>query len=164
MFDYKKPPYENESWDMFLVRKIREEKGITKMTNWCVSTSRKDCIEQQVWTKGDSTVKYSTGWRWVSWDVVTTDNNEPDFESDEDGLIEFSYAKGSNIESCEFVESNDGCWDEWDFSDDIDDGERERIQEGWEEETYDFMYEDGWVESDTYWYAHKDSLDIKKTD
>ena len=134
------------------------------MANWRVFTGRKDLVEKQVWIKGDSTITYSVGWRQGLWDVVTTDDNEPDFEADENGQIEFGWAKGSNIESCEFVESSDGCWDEWEFTDDIDEEEQERIQEGWEENAYEFMDEDGWIQDDTYWYAHKDSLDIEKAE
>jgi len=128
------------------------------MANWILNTGRKDLVEEQVWTKGDSTVKYQTLWRSGSWYVTTTDDNEPQFEADENGMVELGWAKGSNIEDVQFEESFDGCGDDWEFSDDIDDEEKERIMEGWEEDHYTFMEEDGWLEDDTYWYAHVDSF------
>ena len=131
------------------------------MANWLVNTGRKDLVEEQVWTKGDSTVKYQTLWRSGTWYVKTTDDNEPQFEADENGMLEMGWAKGPNIEECQFEESYDGCGDEWIFSDDIDEAEQERIQEGWDEDAYEFMEEDGWMEDDTYWYASKDGLEIE---
>jgi len=134
------------------------------MANWILNTGRKDLTEQQVFTKGDSTIKYSTGWRSGTWFVTTSDDNEPDFEADENGMVELGWANGSNIEECSFEESFDGCWDEWEFSDDISEEERERIMEGWEEDAYEFLYQEDWMEDDTYWYASKDSLEFERVD
>ena len=57
--------------------------------------------------------------------------------------------------------SFDGCWDDWIFSDDIDEAEQERIQEGWEEDAYEFLHKDGWMEDDTYYYAHVDGFEFE---
>jgi len=134
------------------------------MANWILNTGRKDLVEEQVWTKGDSTVKYQTLWRSGSWYVKTTDDNEPKFKADENGMVELGWANGSNIEECSFEESFDGCWDDWEFSDDISEEERERIMEGWEEDAYEFLYQEDWMEDDTYWYASKDSLEFERVD
>ena len=131
------------------------------MANWILNTGRKDLVEEQVWTKGDSTVKYQTLWRSGSWYVKTTDDNEPKFKADENGMVELGWADGENIESVEFEESFDGCWDDWIFSDDIDEAEQERIQEGWEEDAYEFLHKDGWMEDDTYYYAHVDGFEFE---
>jgi len=132
------------------------------MANWIVNTGRKDLVEEQVWTKGDSTIRYQTLWRGGTWFVTTTDDNPPDFEANENGMVELGWADGTNIEECQFEETWDGCGDDWIFSDDIDEAEQERIMEGWDEDAYTFLEEDGWVEDDTYWYASKDGLEFER--
>ena len=59
------------------------------MVTWLVHTGRKDLIEKQEFTKGDSEIIYSLGWRTGTWEVTTSDENEPDFESDEDIFNEY---------------------------------------------------------------------------
>ena len=134
------------------------------MAIWLVHTGRKDLIEKQEFTKGDSEIIYSLGWRTGTWEVTTSDENEPDFESDEEGMVEFSSTQGSNIEECEFIETIGGWYDNWDFSDDVSEEEQKRIQEGWEEDSYTFMSGEGWLQGDTYWYAKKELLIIEKKD
>jgi hypothetical protein len=132
------------------------------MANWIVNTGRKDLTEVQVWTKDSSQIKYSTGWRSGTWIVTTSDDNEPQIEADDNGMVDMNWLEGPNIVECEFDSTYDGCWDDWEFSDDIDEEEQERIQEGWEEDSYSFLEEDGWMDDDTYFYAHKESLEFER--
>ena len=72
------------------------------MATWLVHTGRKNLVEKQEFTKGDSQVIYSLGWRSGTWIVTTNDDNQPNIETDEEGFVEFSSLQGSNIEECEF--------------------------------------------------------------
>jgi hypothetical protein len=135
------------------------------MADWIVSTGRKDLTEVQIWTKDDSQFEYSTVWRGGTWIVTTSDDNPPQIEgADENGIVDMGWLEGPNIVSCEFESTHDGCYDEWKFSDDIDEAEQERIIEGWEEDAYSFLEEDGWLDDDTYFYATLDNLTIEKAD
>ena len=42
--------------------------------------------------------------------------------------------------------------------------EQQRIIDGFEEDFYDFLESEGWNNSDTYYYAHADSLDFERED
>lgn len=134
------------------------------MANWTVNTGRKDLVEKQEFNKGGSEVIYSQGWLTGTWIVTTNDDNEPNFKTDEEGIIEFGSVEGSNIVECEFIETINGWFNKLDFSDDLNEEEQKRIQEGWEEDSYSFMSRDGWIEGDSYWYAKKEFLIIKKKD
>jgi len=46
-------------------------------------------------------------------------------------------------------EMNDGWWAEWEFPEDMDEEEQERIRALWDEDSYEGMEEDGWVLDET---------------
>ena len=78
------------------------------MAVWSVKPQwKKSIIERQEWVKGEERFIYETGWRWGEFHVYTEDDNPPEL------------LPGVDIFDCgydsELVETNDGCWDEYDF-------------------------------------------------
>lgn len=43
----------------------------------------------------------------------------------------------------------DGCWVEWIFPDDMDEEEQERIQALWDEDSFEGLEGDGWINDET---------------
>lgn len=120
------------------------------MARWKVSTVDKKSVQEiETWTKDGKRLEIQTGFRWGSWIVETSDDNPPVFEFGEDGTIDmYSYYEG-NIESIELDYLDDGCWLEWEFSDNISEEEQEQIIEGWDEDSYDYLESNGWLQDDT---------------
>ena len=138
---------------------IPEEKK--ELTAWTVSTYHKKSIEEhEHFVKDGVEVIHKTGWRGGSWTVYTNDGNPPEFEFTEvpggDGSrdsIDINNCYGNNIEEVEFNETWDGCWDETEWPDDIDEDEKAAIEELMEEEGYYTAFEEnGWDSDDTEMY------------
>ena len=97
-----------------------------------------------------------TGWRGGSWTVTTSDDNPPEFEFDyvpggdgsKDSLNMYGFP-GSNIEDVELIETFDGCWEDINWSEKLNEEERERLQEIIDEEGFYQLEEEGWVSSET---------------
>jgi hypothetical protein len=100
-----------------------------------------------------------TGFRGASFYVETSDDNPPEFEFDfvpgGDGSkdsIDMYNCEVNNIESVELDSMWDGCWEEVEFPEDMDEEEKERLQELIEEEgdIYDVLEnQEGWSQSET---------------
>lgn len=125
------------------------------MATWSVKpTWKKSIVERQYWTKDGNTFMYETGWRWGEFLVYTDDDNPPDIES------------GVDIYNCgydtELVETEDGCWDEYDF-DECDDEVREELEAFLEENCVFDLEEQGWYNSETEMIIDCD-LSIEKVD
>ena len=128
------------------------------MANWKVSTYyKKSCEEHELYTKDGMTIRRKTGFRWASFYVETSDDNPPEFEFDyvpggdgsKDSVDMYNFP-GPNIEDVELIETFDGCWEDVDWPEDMDDEERERLEELVEEEGfYALEEEEGWTQSDT---------------
>lgn len=125
------------------------------MANWKVSTYyKKSCEEHEIYIKDGKTVKRKTGFRWASFYVETTDDNPPEFEFDcvpggdgrKDSINMYSPI-GDNIESSELENMNDGCWEDWEWPEDMDDEEIEALEERIAEEGVYEVLEDqeGWM-------------------
>lgn len=125
------------------------------MANWKVSTYyKKSCEEHEIYTKDGMTIKRKTGFRWASFYVETNDDNPPEFEFDyvpggdgrKDSINMYS-PMGDNIESSELEGMNDGCWEDWEWPEDMDDDEIERLEELIAEEGAYEVLEDqeGWL-------------------
>lgn len=50
----------------------------------------------------------------------------------------------------EMLETWDGCWEDWSLASD-DEELLEEIQEGWEEDSWDYMEQNGWMETMCYY-------------
>lgn len=122
------------------------------MAIWKISNQHKKlCEERQFWSKDGETIVRIEGFRWGAFTVETTDDNPPEGISAEnpDGIDMFSYSGENAPEGAELDMMDDGCYGDWEFPDSMEEEEQERIQEGWEEDYYDFMEGEGWVNDET---------------
>ena len=104
---------------------------------------KKNAVERQFWVKDGITVTKDEGFRWGTWSG----------ESDERPDIDLANPDGFEVLSdgvdWELDSMDDGCWVEWTFPDDMPEEEQERIQALWDEDWFDGMEADGWVNDDT---------------
>ena len=102
-------------------------------------TWKKSLVERIYYEKGDNTVIVETGWRWGEFTCETEDDNPPNIEA------------GTDLWNCDYVvemvETNDGCWEEYDF-DECDDETREWVEEFVEENSYFDLEEHGWIQTE----------------
>ncbi len=130
------------------------------MANWKVSPYyKKSCEEHEHYTKDGMTIIRKTGYRGASFYVETNDDNPPEFEFDfvpgGDGKkdsIDMYNAFGNNIENVELESMWDGCWEDIEWPEDMDEEEQERLQELIEEEgdIYDVLEnQEGWSQIET---------------
>jgi hypothetical protein len=118
------------------------------LSTWKLSTaSKKNAVEKQYWTKEGVTVVKEEGYRWGTF--YCESDERPDIDlSNEDG-----YDLSNSEYDWELDSLDDGCWVEWDFPEDMDEEEQERIQSLWDEDFFEGLEGDGWVNDDTeYWF------------
>ena len=114
------------------------------MARWRITNAeKKNAVERQFWTKDGVTVIKDEGFRWGTWEC----------ESDEQPDIDLDNPDGYEVLSTEYdweMDSmDDGSWVDWEWPDDVDQEERERVEELWSEEWYEGMESDGWVNDET---------------
>lgn len=114
------------------------------MTTWRIQNQhKKNAVERQFWTKDGVTVIKEEGFRWGIWEC----------ESDQRPNIDLNNPDGwesvSDDVDWEMIEMIDGSWVEWTFPDDMDEEEQERIQELWDEDYFEGLEGDGWINDDT---------------
>ena len=129
------------------------------MANWKVSTYyKKSCEEHEHYVKDGQTIVRKTGYRGCSFFVETNDDNPPEFEFDfvpgGDGLkdsINMYDCCVNNIENVELDNMWDGCWEDIDFPEDMDEEEQERLMEVIEEHGVYSALEDeeSWSQNET---------------
>jgi hypothetical protein len=129
------------------------------MATWTVSTYyKKSCEEHEHYYKGDQTITRKTGFRGATFIVETSDDNPPEFEFDYvpggDGKLDSINMYDccvNNIENVELDNMWDGCWEDIEFPDDMDEEEQERLMELFEESSiYEVLEEnEGWSQNDT---------------
>lgn len=128
------------------------------MALWQLSTaSKKNAIEKQFWTKDGITFIKEEGYRWGTF---TCDNDtEPDIDlENEDG-----YNLSNSEYDWELDTLDDGCWVDWDFPEDMSEEEQERIQTLWDEDSFEGLEGDGWINDDTEYWFHG-PLELKEID
>ena len=129
------------------------------MANWKVSTYyKKSCEEHEYYVKDGQTIIRKTGYRGCSFFVETNNDNPPEFEFDfvpggdgsKDSIDMYNCAY-NNIENVELDTMWDGCWEDIDFPEDMDDEEQERLMEVIEEHgVYEALEEqEGWSQTDS---------------
>ena len=141
------------------------------MTQWKVSPVDKKSIEEhEIWEKDGVAIRRITGFRSGSWIVTTSDDQEPEFElqavpfgSPDKDSVDFNNACDNNIEDVELEEVNDGWYDDIIWPDDMDDDERDRLADLWEEDSYSAWEEDGWINTDTSMWVWGE-LEIERLD
>lgn len=116
--------------------------AIWKLTN----LDKKNAVERQFWTKDGVTVIKEEGFRWGTWSCESDERPNVDLDNP-DGWEQFS-----QDDEWEMEIMDDGCWQEWTFPDDMDEEEQERIQELWNEDSFEGLEGDGWINDETeYW-------------
>ena len=128
------------------------------MTTWKLSTaSKKNAVEKQYWTKEGVTIIREEGYRWGTF--YCESDEQPDVDLDnEDG-----YDLTNSDYDWELQSLDDGCWIEWDFPEDMSEEEQERIQALWEEDYFEGLEGDGWVNDDTE-YLFYGPLELEESD
>jgi hypothetical protein len=107
------------------------------MAVWKVSTYyKKSCEEHEHYHKDGQTIIRKTGFRWASFVVTTSDDNPPEFEfdfvpggNDAKDSINLYDCCVNNIEECELDGMFDGCWEDFEFPEDMSEEEKERLEE-----------------------------------
>jgi hypothetical protein len=129
------------------------------MANWKVSPLyKKSCEEHELYTKNGQTIRRQTGYRGASFIVETSDDNPPEFEFDfvpggdgsKDSINMYDWS-GDNIENIELESMWDGCWEEVEYPEDLDEDEKQRLAELIESEgdIYQVLSDEGWNQDDT---------------
>lgn len=111
------------------------------MAEWSVKpTYKKSIIERNYLVKDGQTFMVETGWRWGEFTVYTDDDNPPNLEPGVD-IYDCGYES-------ELVETNDGCWEDYDY-DDVDDETREWLEEFFDEgNSWLDLEEHGWMQDE----------------
>lgn len=113
--------------------------AIWKLTNY----HKKNAVEKQFWVKDGITVIKEEGFRWGVWTCESKDRPDIDLDNPD------GYELMSTDYDWEMQEMIDGSWVEWVFPDDIDEEEQERIQELWNEDSFEGLEGDDWVNDET---------------
>ena len=108
------------------------------MATWSVKPEwKKSIIERNYLVKGDNRIMIETGWRWGEFHVYTDDDNPPNLEPGVD-MFDCGYES-------EMIETNDGCWEEFDF-DECDPETEEQLIEFFDEgNSWMDLEEEGWM-------------------
>ena len=110
---------------------------------WKLSTKHKKNITQiETWTKGDMELSISTGWRWGH--IIFDEKPDVELDNDEDTFVA-SYDFGDPID----MEFDDGCWTEFEFSDNVPEDERDRVEQLYYEDGFIALEEEGWESDDS---------------
>jgi len=127
------------------------------MATWKIRNYYKKSIEEhEQFSKDGLTITHRTGWRSGSWYVTTSDDELPEFEFDyvpggdgrKDSIDVYNFP-GPNIEDVELIETFDGCWEEYDWPEELDEDERAQLEELVDEEGVYALEEHGWTQEDT---------------
>jgi hypothetical protein len=128
------------------------------MAFWTVSTQEKKSVEEhELWQKGDQVIRVVNGFRWGTFSVETTDDNPPELDqTDGPGgdAVDMYSPYGDNIESTELVSLDDGWYGDIIWPDDMDELERERLQELFDDDHYGGLESEGWNQYETEcWFS-----------
>lgn len=131
------------------------------MTDWKVVTLfKKNVEEHEIWEKDGVAIRRITGFRWGTFIVTTEDDEEPELQ-----LSDSPYGPGINMWDCGYESQleflDDGWFSDVIWPDDMDETERERLEELWDDDPYGSWEDDGWVNTETQvWFDGP--LEIKK--
>jgi hypothetical protein len=120
------------------------------MTTWVLTTAEKKSVEEiEIWTKDGQTIKRITGFRWGT--VYCESDERPDIDLDNpNGLDVFGTGYDFELDNLD-----DGWYAEVEYPDDMTEEEQERLDELWEEDSYDGWESNGWIndETETWFYG-----------
>ena len=87
------------------------------MATWKVSTANKKSVEEhEFWEKDGMAIRRISGFRWGTWYVTTTDDNEPEFDKNagpfhsDSNCIDMNNSYGNNIDNVELDSLDDGWY------------------------------------------------------
>lgn len=123
------------------------------MAWWRIATvQKKSAVEREFWVHSDTgwTVVRENGYRWGTILVETEDHTPPNIDLENAHGIDM-YSTDYNYE---LDSLDDGCWTDWEFPDDMPDEEREKVIEGFDEDSYDYMESSGWYNDETEVWFH----------
>ena len=115
---------------------------------------KKSVIEIEYKKKGKKQAVIETCWRSGSWNVIP--QNEDEIEYLKSGL-EGESIEIYEFEELEFLETWDGCSEDWEFYN-IDEDEQETIQEAWREDGHMWFDDNEWSELDPEVIIHNGIL------
>lgn len=114
------------------------------MATWKITNAiKKNAVERQFWVKDGIVVTKDEGFRWGTWTCESEEKPDIDLDNPEGYEVLFGDY------DWEMEDMIDGSWVEWNFPDDMPEEEQERIQALWDENWYEGMESDGWVNNDT---------------
>ncbi len=122
------------------------------MAVWKISTlEKKSCEEREIWIKDGEQIVRVNGFRWGTFTVETTDDNPPEgiTADNPDGIDMYSYSGENAPDGAELDSMDDGWLGDWEFPDDMDEDEQQRIMDGYDEDAYEFMENEGWYNDET---------------
>jgi len=119
------------------------------MTEWLVKTlQRKSVEEHELWQKDDLVIRKIVGFRHAEFYVTTEDENPP--------VLDQFYGPGAdavdmyNLDyECSMKEMLDGWYQEFIWPDDMPNAERDRLEQLWDEDSYEGWETEGWRQYET---------------
>ena len=121
------------------------------MATWTISAEdKKSTIERNKWTKSGRAIVRETLWRGGSFDIETTGDKPPEIDlANKDGIDVYRLPQ-EDVESVELNECFDSCCEEFEWPDDMDDEESERLQVLFDDGSYDVIESiEGWNQETT---------------
>ena len=124
---------------------------------WKISPKyKKSVTEVELFKNGSRYITRRHGWRWG---YVIVDEKPDLSDYDEDVGADSSCDFGDIIDQGQ----DDGCWEDWVYPDDMEEKEREEIEEAWAEDWHDGVEALGW-ESWESEMLFEGPLDVEEVD
>jgi len=108
--------------------------------------------EQKFWINNAKSICCSTGYRYATFEVNTTDDSIPKFaikpvpyNVELNGINLNDHV--NNVNNTRLLEKGEDWFCEWHFPDNMPFDDCELIEEGWDKNGTDFLRDNGWVES-----------------
>jgi len=112
------------------------------MATYTISTLNKKSSEcRDFWFKDGMVAIRTEGFRWATYTIESDTVPEVDLENP-DGFEPLAY-------EWELVSMDDGCYGGWEWPDDMPESERERLEALYDEEWYEGLEGEGWVQDDS---------------
>jgi hypothetical protein len=123
------------------------------MATWKVSTTQKKSVEEhELWKKDDMVIRIINGFRWGTWTVETEDDELPELDQSEGPS-----ADSVNMYDCgydsDLISLDDGWYFDIIWPDDMDDDERQRLEEIWNADGYEGWEAEGLTQYETECWA-----------
>lgn len=121
------------------------------MSSWTLMPENKKSIEEVTYfVKDDKVVVYRIGWRAGSVNVLTSDDNPPELELEENEEIDvLGIVDEEHVLSVDLDSFWDGCWNDWEIvAGEVSDEELDEMIAAYEEDYDDGLEALGWTNDD----------------